>query len=95
MKVEFSWDMVPAYDVIARIRGVERPDEWIIRGNHADGWVAGASDPISGLVSMMEEARAVGVLVKSGWKPKRTIREGVICTLDYLRANPWVLEARA
>jgi N-acetylated-alpha-linked acidic dipeptidase len=79
LKVEFSWDMVPAYDVIARIPGVERPDEWIIRGNHADGWVAGASDPISGLVSMMEEARAVGVLVKSGWKPKRTI---IYCAWD-------------
>jgi UDP-glucose 4-epimerase len=29
-----------------------------------------------------------------GWRPKLTIREGVICTLNYLRANPWVLEAR-
>lgn len=29
-----------------------------------------------------------------GWKPKLTIREGVICTLEYLQANPWVLEAR-
>lgn len=79
LKLEFSWDMVPAYDVIARIRGTERPDEWIIRGNHADGWVAGATDPISGLVSMMEEARAVGGLVKSGWKPKRTI---IYCAWD-------------
>jgi N-acetylated-alpha-linked acidic dipeptidase len=73
LKLEFDWKTVPAYDVIARIRGTERPDQWIIRGNHHDAWVNGADDPISGLVAEMEEARAIGLLVKSGWKPKRTI----------------------
>lgn len=29
-----------------------------------------------------------------GWTPKVTIRDGVIRTLDYLRANPWVYEGR-
>ncbi|HMF57942.1 MAG TPA: M28 family metallopeptidase [Pyrinomonadaceae bacterium] len=79
LKLEFNWDMVPAYDVIARLRGTERPDEWIIRGNHHDAWVNGAEDPLSGLVAEMEEARAVGELAKSGWKPKRTI---VYCAWD-------------
>jgi N-acetylated-alpha-linked acidic dipeptidase len=73
LKLEFDWKIVPAYDVIAKLRGTERPDEWIIRGNHHDAWVNGADDPISGLVAEMEEARAVGELAKSGWKPKRTI----------------------
>jgi N-acetylated-alpha-linked acidic dipeptidase len=73
LKLEFNWNIVPAYDVIARIRGSERPDEWIIRGNHYDAWVNGASDPISGLVAEMEEARGLGYLLKTGWKPKRTI----------------------
>ncbi|MDT5124245.1 MAG: hypothetical protein QOC96_3727 [Acidobacteriota bacterium] len=73
LKLEFNWNMVPAYDVIAKIRGSERPDEWIIRGNHYDAWVNGASDPISGLVAEMEEARGLGELLKTGWKPKRTI----------------------
>ncbi|MDT4954238.1 MAG: hypothetical protein QOJ02_2376 [Acidobacteriota bacterium] len=73
LKLEFDWKIVPAYDVIAKLRGTERPDEWIIRGNHHDAWVNGAEDPLSGLVAEMEEARAVGELVKSGWKPKRTI----------------------
>jgi N-acetylated-alpha-linked acidic dipeptidase len=73
LKLEFDWKIVPAYDVIAKLRGMERPDEWIIRGNHHDAWVNGAEDPLSGLVAEMEEARAVGELVKSGWKPKRTI----------------------
>jgi N-acetylated-alpha-linked acidic dipeptidase len=73
LKLEFNWNTVTAYDVIAKLRGTERPEEWIIRGNHHDAWVNGADDPISGLVAEMEEARAVSELVKSGWKPKRTI----------------------
>ena len=73
LKVAFNWDLKPAYNVIAKIKGNERPDQWIMRGNHHDAWVNGAADPISGMVSLMEEARAVGELVKAGWKPKRTI----------------------
>lgn len=73
LKLEFDWKMTPIYDVIARLRGGERPDEWIIRGNHHDAWVNGADDPISGLVAMLEEARALGELAKTGWKPKRTL----------------------
>jgi N-acetylated-alpha-linked acidic dipeptidase len=73
LKLEFNWNTVPAYDVIAKLRGGERPDEWVIRGNHHDAWVNGANDPISGLVALMEEARGVGELAKTGWKPKRTI----------------------
>ncbi|HSU82265.1 MAG TPA: M28 family metallopeptidase [Thermoanaerobaculia bacterium] len=73
LKVAFNWNLAPIYDVIARIPGSERPDEWVIRGNHHDAWVNGASDPISGMVAELAEARALGELVKSGWKPKRTI----------------------
>lgn len=73
LTLEFNWDIKPAYDVIATMRGSERPDEWIIRGNHHDAWVNGANDPISGLVALMEEARGVAALAKGGWKPKRTI----------------------
>jgi N-acetylated-alpha-linked acidic dipeptidase len=74
LKVAFNWNTVPAYDVIATIDGAQYPDEWIIRGNHHDAWVNGASDPISGQVATLEEARGLGVLLKSGWKPKRTIK---------------------
>ena len=73
LKVSFDWKQVPAYDVIARVRGAELPDEWIVRGNHHDGWVFGAADPISGQVALLEEARAIGQLMQSGWRPKRTI----------------------
>ena len=79
LKLEFNWDLTTIHDVIARIRGAERPDQWVIRGNHHDAWVFGAYDPVSGLVSLMEEARAVAALTKSGWKPKRTI---IYCAWD-------------
>src|SRR5450631_2910855 len=79
LKLQFDWKMVPCYDVIATIPGSEFPDEWVIRGNHHDAWVNGAWDPVSGLASMLEEAKAIGQLVKSGWKPKRTM---VFCAWD-------------
>jgi len=73
LKLAFNWNLAPVRDVIAKLPGGERPDEWIVRGNHHDGWVNGATDPLSGLVSELAEARAVGELAKSGWRPKRTI----------------------
>ncbi len=73
MSVLSDWSQKPAYDVIAKIPGSQSPDEWVIRGNHRDGWVFGAWDPLSGHVTMMAEAKAIGALVKSGWKPKRTL----------------------
>jgi len=73
LKVEFNWDIKPVYDVIAKIPGSVAPEEWIVRGNHHDAWVNGAEDPVSGQVSLMEEARGLAQLVKQGWKPRRTI----------------------
>ncbi len=80
LRVKSNWEpLKPLYDVIARIPGSVFPDEWVIRGNHHDGWVNGAEDPISGQIALLEEARALGDLVKSGWKPKRTI---IYCAWD-------------
>jgi len=79
LKVKSNWEIKPVYDVIGKIQGFTFPDEWVIRGNHHDGWVNGAEDPISGMVAVLEEARALGELVKSGWKPKRTI---IYCAWD-------------
>jgi N-acetylated-alpha-linked acidic dipeptidase len=73
LKLEFDWKLVPAYDVIARMQGSDLADQWILRGNHHDAWVHGARDPISGMVSLLEEARAIGELAKSGWRPRRTL----------------------
>ncbi len=79
LKVAFNWDIKPVHDVVARIPGSEHPDEWIVRGNHHDAWVNGAEDPVAGMVALLEEARALGLLLKQGWKPKRTI---VYCAWD-------------
>jgi N-acetylated-alpha-linked acidic dipeptidase len=73
LELAFDWSVRPLYDVIARIDGSEFPDQWIIHGNHHDAWVNGASDPTSGNVALMETARGLGELLKTGWKPKRTI----------------------
>jgi len=92
LKVAFAWDMAPCRDVIAVLPGSTRPDEWIVRGNHQDAWVCGAGDPLSGLVAMMEEARAIGVLARGSWRPDRTI---VYCAWDgeepgLLGSTEWV-----
>ncbi|HKW77255.1 MAG TPA: M28 family metallopeptidase [Terriglobales bacterium] len=79
LKVQFNWDIKPVYDVTFRIPGAEAPDQWIVRGNHHDAWVNGAEDPISGQIALLEEARAMGQLLKQGWKPKRTI---IYCAWD-------------
>jgi N-acetylated-alpha-linked acidic dipeptidase len=73
LKLAFNWDLKPVYDVIATMPGAQEPDLWVLRGNHHDGWVNGADDPISGQVALLEEARALGELAKQGWKPKRTV----------------------
>jgi N-acetylated-alpha-linked acidic dipeptidase len=73
LAVRFDWKSRPLYDVIARIPGSVYPDQWVIYGNHHDAWVNGADDPISGQVSLDEAARALGALLKTGWRPARTI----------------------
>jgi N-acetylated-alpha-linked acidic dipeptidase len=92
LKVSFNWDMKEIYDVIARIPGAQSPDEWVIRGNHQDAWVNGAQDPTSGQVALLEEARALGELMKQGWRPKRTL---IYCSWDaeepmLLGSTEWV-----
>ena len=79
LKVKSNWEIKPIYDVIGKIPGSVYPDEWVIRGNHHDGWVNGAEDPIAGQIAILEEARALGELLKAGWKPKRTI---IYCAWD-------------
>ena len=92
LKATFDWKIVTLYDVIAKLEGSVFPDEWIIRGNHHDAWVNGADDPVSGMVAVLEEARAFGELWKQGWRPKRTL---VYCAWDgeeqgLLGSTEWV-----
>ncbi len=92
LKLASDWKLRPAYDVIATMKGSQYPDEWVIRGNHHDAWVNGAADPICGQAALLEEAQAIGQLVKTGWKPKRTL---VYCAWDaeepgLLGSTEWV-----
>ena len=103
LKVAFNWDIVPCYNVIAKIQGAQFPDEWIIRGNHHDAWVNGAADPISGLSAMIEEAKSIGSMLSAGWKPARTIvycawdgeEPGLIGSTEWLEEHQTELQQKA
>ncbi|HYH10341.1 MAG TPA: M28 family metallopeptidase [Thermoanaerobaculia bacterium] len=95
LKVAFDWKLAPAYNVIARMRGTDLADQWIVRGNHHDAWVHGALDPVSGMVALMEEARAIGELAKTGWRPRRTLvfaawdgeEQGLLGSTEWVEAH--------
>ncbi len=103
LQVGFDWNLVPAYDVIAVMKGSERPDEWVVRGNHHDAWVNGATDPVSGMVALMEEARAIGALAKAGFRPRRTLvyagwdgeEQGLLGSTEWVEAHLEELRAKA
>jgi len=103
LKLAFDWSLKPIYDVISKIPGAEYPDEWVVRGNHHDAWVNGAEDPISGAVPELEEARAMGELLKQGWKPKRTIiyafwdgeEEGLLGSTEWAETHAAELQKNA
>ncbi|MEO8294528.1 MAG: transferrin receptor-like dimerization domain-containing protein [Gemmatimonadota bacterium] len=95
LKLRFDWKTVTLNDVIAKIPGSTEPDHWVIRGNHHDAWVNGAQDPLSGQISLLEEARALGTLLKQGWRPRRTIiyaawdgeEEGLLGSTEWVEAH--------
>jgi N-acetylated-alpha-linked acidic dipeptidase len=96
MKLVMDFEQRSLYDVVAKLHGTT-DDEWVLLGNHHDAWVFGAADPGSGTAAMLETARALGKLVRSGWKPRRTI---VISEWDgeepgLLGSTEWVEENRA
>lgn len=101
--VKSEWTQKPIYNVIATLKGAKHPDQWIVRGNHHDGWVFGAQDPLSGNVAMLSEAKALGALLKTGWRPDRTIiyaswdaeEPGLIGSTEWAEAHADELKAKA
>jgi N-acetylated-alpha-linked acidic dipeptidase len=79
MHLKQDYQFRTLWDVIGRAPGSEFPDEWVVAGNHRDAWVYGAVDPNSGTAATLEAVHGVGDLLKSGWKPKRTM---VFCSWD-------------
>jgi N-acetylated-alpha-linked acidic dipeptidase len=103
LALTFEWETRPLYNVIARIPGALSPDQLIVYGNHHDAWVNGANDPISGMVALEETARALGTLVKNGWRPARTIilagwdgeEWGLLGSTEWAEKHRLVLDANA
>ncbi len=103
LAIESSWDQKPLYDVIAVMKGAVAPDQWVVRGNHRDGWVFGAEDPLSGQTVLMEEARSIGALAKAGWRPARTLiyaswdgeEPGLLGSTEWAETHADELEAKA
>lgn len=103
LAVKSDWSLKPAYNVIARLQGKDYPDEWVLRGNHHDAWVFGAFDPLAGSVAMLSEAKALGVLAKSGWQPSRTIiyaswdaeEPGLLGSTEWVEAHADELQNKA
>ncbi len=79
MHLKQDYQFRTVWDVVGRVRGSRLPDEWVVAGNHRDAWVYGAVDPNSGTAAMLEAVHGVGELLKSSWKPKRTM---VFCSWD-------------
>lgn len=79
LKTDMDYKQRTIWDVISRIDGAEQKDRWVVLGNHRDAWVFGAVDPNSGTSAMLEVGRGLGQLLKSGWKPRRTI---ILCSWD-------------
>jgi N-acetylated-alpha-linked acidic dipeptidase len=73
MHLKQDYQFRTIWDVIGKTRGASLPDEWVVAGNHRDAWVYGAVDPNSGTAAMLEAVHGLSELLKSGWKPKRTI----------------------
>ena len=73
VKLQMEYAQRRLINVVARITGRDLPDEWVIVGSHRDAWTFGASDSVSGHVSMMSVARAFGDMMKTGWRPRRTL----------------------
>jgi N-acetylated-alpha-linked acidic dipeptidase len=73
MHLKQDYQFRTLWDVVGRVKGTGLPDEWVVVGNHRDAWVYGAVDPNSGTAAMLESVHGVGALLKSGWKPKRTL----------------------
>jgi N-acetylated-alpha-linked acidic dipeptidase len=77
LKQDYAYRTI--WDVIGTVKGSEAPNEWVVTGNHRDAWVYGTVDPGSGTAAQLEAVRGIGELLKSGWRPKRTM---VFCSWD-------------
>ncbi|KAJ3205320.1 hypothetical protein HK099_000863 [Clydaea vesicula] len=72
LNVNQDYKIRPIWNVIVKIEG-EDTSKIVLAGNHRDAWVFGAVDPNSGTAALLETGKGLGDLLKTGWKPKRSI----------------------
>lgn len=90
LKMDYQYRTI--WNVIGVVKGSELPDQWVVTGNHRDAWVYGAVDPNSGTAAQLETVHGIGALLKSGWRPRRTIvfaswdgeEEGLIGSTEFV-----------
>ena len=85
---------VDSANVVGEIRGTEHPEQVIVVGGHLDSWdlAEGTTDDGTGVATTLGAAEAI---VKSGFKPKRTIRfvlftgeeQGLLGSLAYTKTH--------
>jgi N-acetylated-alpha-linked acidic dipeptidase len=73
LSVEMEQGLGPIYDVVASLRGTATPERSILLGTHHDAWTFGGVDPGTGTTALLEVAKGLGALAKTGWRPTRTI----------------------
>jgi N-acetylated-alpha-linked acidic dipeptidase len=73
LNLDIAYEQERVTDVIGEIRGTTHPEQKVIVGGHLDAWTYGANDNVSGATAVMEIGRSLGKLLKSGWRPERTI----------------------
>jgi len=103
LKTEMDFQIRTIWNVIGRIEGAEEPDRWVVLGNHRDAWTFGAVDPNSGTAAMLELARGFGELLKTNWRPRRTIifgswdaeEQGLIGSTEWVEENAAELKTNA
>jgi N-acetylated-alpha-linked acidic dipeptidase len=103
LKTDIEFATKTIWDVITRIDGAAEKDRWVVLGNHRDAWVFGAVDPNSGTTAMLELGRGLGQLMKSGWKPRRSIilgswdaeEQGLIGSTEWVEDNASELKEKA
>ncbi|XP_078662492.1 glutamate carboxypeptidase 2-like [Branchiostoma floridae x Branchiostoma belcheri] len=73
LDVNVQTEVRTVHNVVGIIRGKEEPDRYVILGNHRDAWTLGAVDPNSGTACLLEITRALGEMMATGWRPRRTL----------------------
>lgn len=73
LDVQMDQGLRPIYDVVATLRGSMTPERTVLFGGHHDAWTFGGVDPGTGATALLEVAKGLGALAKTGWRPARSI----------------------